>query len=194
MLNINKEGVLCKIAYGWGYDKYPPETTNLCNFFWRTLLSFIFVWPFIVLTRIFGWVVRIIGAPIALILWGYRPAGPDWRMLGDLSPLPFVPIRRWPKWKGTHSRFELVDILIVVGCFGTLCFLVYIVAYVFLWKWVFMGYIYNNSVGRISTWSVVGILTLAVIYSIIRKAEWWQMTTEYFRARKEKFCPIVTIK
>src|ERR1019366_1131032 len=98
MLTLNRQGVLCKIAFGWLIMfGPPPEKTNLCSFFWLFVFSLIIAWPFIIGARIFGWVFRIVGTPFAVVLFGYRPVGSSWRLLDDkCSDLPFVPIKNWP--------------------------------------------------------------------------------------------------
>jgi hypothetical protein len=197
VFTLNRQGVLCKIAFGWplGRDVYPKQT-NLCSFFWRLLASFFIVWPLIFITLTGGWVIRIAGAPIAFILFGYKPAGPDWRLLDEMEshgvPFPFTRIKRWPKVGGAH--FQLFWVLFAVF----FVWLISALAYGFVWKLliqeVFLRGIYSTTYGRTSFWSLVCLATFAIIYAIIKDKELWRMTKAGVAGIKEKYCPIVAIK
>ena len=198
MLTLNRHGVLCKIAYAWAIRFGPiPEKTNLCSFFWMVVFSLFLVWPLIIATRIFGWIFRIVGAPFALVLCGYRPVGPSWRLFGDNSELPFVPIKHWPKYKSKYAETHIMPIFVIAAP-PCILFLGYIAIYEFLWKSVilhgFVGNIYNNHVGRMSFWGVVGLIAAGSIYAVVKNTEVWQMTKAYVKARKKKYCPIIEIK
>ena len=100
MKNVNK-GIFFQIGYGWMSEYDRPYSTNMFRFFCAVAVGLFLFWPLIIVTRIFGWLVRLVFSPVA-IFFGYRPAGLDWRFSIDENRFfPFVPT----KWYPTYERF-----------------------------------------------------------------------------------------
>ncbi|TAK97129.1 hypothetical protein EPO05_00055 [Patescibacteria group bacterium] len=174
-MEINRNGLLYKIAYG--YFKNPPEQGNLCPFFWRTVFSFFIVWPIWMPIRL------TVGNILAFVLFGY------W-----LSPSACHAISWWPEIRGWRFNLGLLLLCsIPVTMIGVVIF------------WLITDWIpsaFNSTIrffisdeGRILL-SVVAtaaaIIFIIVKCSAIRKAEWWLVLKAYLKARKEKFCPLIT--
>ncbi len=174
-MEINRNGLLYKIAYG--YFKNLPEQGNLCPFFWRTIFSFFIVWPIWMPIRL------VLGNILAFVLFGY------W-----LTPSACRPINWWPEIKGW--RFSPCVILLWSMLVAILCVPVYFL----LADWIpnFLRYSANSfhTEGGQVFWCLVTfgmtLIVIGTICSAITKAEWWLVLKAYLKARKEKFCPLIT--
>ena len=199
-MTFKRNGALDRFTYGWfetpeSKKKAERKNVNICSLFWMTVASFFIVWPFIGITRFLGWVLRIVGAIPAIILFGYRPTGSSWRFVtpNQQNPLPFVPIKWWPGWEGDHIM-PIVPVM-VAAFVALVCYLVF---YVVIWQLIiqgfFVGVVFETAEGTVSFWSILTIAVLAVIYAIVRNTEPWQMFKGYAKALKERVCPIVTFE
>ncbi|MEK7147711.1 MAG: hypothetical protein AAB758_00265 [Patescibacteria group bacterium] len=136
---------------------------------------------------------RIVGFLPALILFGYRPAGPSWRELDvNCGPLPFVRIQHW--WKPFGFHFMPGAILFWMGVawsFGTILWL-------FIWHVIIQRFFMETVFGtKWGPW-VFGPLALAIVFLVLRmktrNTEEYQMVMGFVKAKKDRFCPTVEFK
>ncbi len=197
-MTFDRNGMLFKIAYNWNPDyrkvneSIKPHKTSICSLFWLTVFAVLAAWPFIIFGRIFGWVVRIVGFLPALILCGYRPAGPGWRCIEADNMFPFVPISWWPKRDGIN----IMPIFVVAFLFA-LIVLLYI-GYFILWeglvKLFFIGMVFGTTIGQWSFWILLVLSAFLGVYSAVRNTEGYQMTKAFLKAKKDRLCPFVEFK
>lgn len=197
-MNVNPDGALFKITYGWGKV---PNQTSVCLMFWRALLSLLIIWPWIFGTRLFGWIVRIVFAIPAFLLFGHRPAGPDWRFKDQLPSelgLPFVPIKWWPRTsKGIMIMPGVIILLIIVAAI-----IVWVVIYFFLYKFLygmvtrdfFGGIVFGTTAGLWIFSSFMALAFLFILYLYASDTEGWRLFKAFVRAKKNKVCPLVTFE
>ena len=188
-MTFKKDGRLHRVAYDWHPDwrKTRPERTSICKLFWLTVFAVFLAWPWIVISRIFGWIVRIVGAVPAFLLFGYVPEGQDWRFL-EQDSLPFRRIDSWPVWKG--MRIEPGKILLLIGASVLLAWALKILLFDALIMRFFVGTPLGN---------ILGVLIIIAslffwIRAVVKNTESWQLTKEFVRAKKNHFCPLVEFK
>jgi len=189
------DGTLYGIAYGWmpGVEGIKVNT-NICALFWMTAFAVFIAWPFIFSARSFGWAVRIIGAPFALLLFGYWPAGSDWRLDIDNSGsrLPFKPISKWPNFGGCHVM------PVVVIAVLTVVVLVVVVVYKLIFQLFFVDIVFASGTYTAVFLGVVAFMISACVVWIRRTTisdnEMWHMCSAYVKSRKEKYCMSVTFE
>ena len=198
---FRRDGFLFKLAYNWNIDwrtdKIEPQKTNILKIFLLVTFALVFAWPFIIISRVFGWVVRIVGFLPALILFGYRPLGPSWRFFeigSSENLLPFEPISRWPRF---GQRRFLPGVIIFFGYLGYELFKNYLKLFKSLP--VLLAGLFETTAGL---WflSVVSIfLTIFAVYLGVRNTERWRIMKIYIKAQKSKIpkipkIPIVEFK
>lgn len=199
-MSFSQEGFLCKVAYDWRGET-PPEKTNFCKFSGKVTSS-LFIACFMVITRVFGWPVRVIGAIPMLLLCGYRPAGPDWRFLeaddGPEALMPFEPIKRWAKSGKEHFEFVQNTAGVAAGLFwlSAVIFVVYLAIKWVAMKttWFFSSWVFGTTIGTTAFWLVFLVVALKILHSIFSKAEWWKMLTGYIEVARKGLCPEVVFK
>src|SRR5439155_13613131 len=100
---------------GWSHAHFrPPPTTNLCRLFWRSVISLIFVWPFMSLLALVGfWFAK-------------RPPLYYDECHHPLTAPALVPYRRWPRIAG----MRVYPIVIVSG----------ISLFQIPWNWAVVGW------------------------------------------------------
>lgn len=178
-------GALHRVAFNWlpSWRDEPPTKVTICRLFWLTVMALTIMWPLLVITRVIGWGVRIVGAIPALLLFGYRPAGPSWRFgPGDDGALPFEPIKRWPQVEGMHvmPAIPLIALAIVIGVCGGV--------------WTGLGKLVGPDY-RLIILGVAGAgVALLIVSQIYQKSESWMMLRAFLRSIKQRFCPIVEFK
>lgn len=190
-MDVKKNGLSYRLAYGW--TKKDPEAGNLCTFFWRSLFGLFVAWPAILLSISFGWVVRIIGAPIALIGFGCKPAGPSWRfnMVND-DLFPFERIERWPKLAGDIHIMPAVVALYLTCLVGVPWLLFIFIKHILIEVYrdprgaLAANIVFTFVAATVSAKTVMWFLTLK------RKPEWLRITHEFLRAKKNRLCPMIT--
>ncbi|MEK7604049.1 MAG: hypothetical protein AAB461_02935 [Patescibacteria group bacterium] len=193
---FRRDGFLFKLAYNWNIDwrtdKIEPQKTNILKIFLLVTFALVFAWPFIIISRVFGWVVRIVGFLPALILFGYRPLGPSWRFFeigSSENLLPFEPISRWPRF---GQRRFLPGVIIFFGYLGYELFKNYLKLFKSLP--VLLAGLFETTAGL---WflSVVSIfLTIFAVYLGVRNTERWRMAKEYIRTQKNRLLLTVEFK
>ncbi len=183
-MKFKKDGLIRRIAYNWlpsNRDKVITQVDG-CSLFWRTLAALIFVWPLIWLTLAGGWIIRIVGAPIAF-LFAMRPAGASWRIRTGVWPVPFEEIEGWPRF----DDIRLMPIAVVGVPLGIWFLTIKIYQGV---KFVFFTTVYGKAIFALL---VAGFLGL-ILHSILKKHEWWRLLLGFLKAKKERFCPVVTFE
>lgn len=197
-MELKKDGVLYGVAYGWTSSK--PLNTNLCQFFWRVVLSFFVVWPLFTLWKVVDYsLIRGVGSVIAFVFFGCRLT--SWKETvwyqrdRHVAPsLPFKQISWWPKYEGVNISLASIFtglLLIAMICF-VVCAMAYMLVYEGFYKLVFCGWLFANSTATTLTLSLIGLIVLAVVYSIVTKTEGWKMTSEFVKAKKQKVCPLIS--
>lgn len=191
---FRRDGFLFKLAYHWNVDwreasdKIKPQKTSILKLFLKVIFAVLCAWPFIVISRVLGWVIRIVGFLPALILFGYRPLGPSWRFLSATpgSPiLPFGPISWWPKFKQLYVMPGLIVFLFFAGYESSkgLIFLV--------------GQLFGTTTGLWSLAVIFFFFTFFAVYLGVRNTEHWQSFKAcirvYIKAAKNRI-PIVEFK
>ncbi len=167
-MEINKNGALYKLAY---FLEDPPEQVNLCQFFWRLVLMIIIVGPIcLVVEALFGFSVN-----------------------SNRFVVQWPKIRKFPLMPATVLP---VLALLYAVCVG-LCSLA---------TWARYGH-HNGNIFHapgvallLSIICTVLLLALAAsapfVYEKLDRAisntEALQVFRAYLKARKEKFCPIIT--
>ena len=192
-MTFKHNGALHRFAYNWDPDsrRAKPARTDGCRLFWRSLFALFLAWPCVIGGRIVGWIVRIVFAVPAFILFGARPAGPSWRFFDQEAPsLPFVPIKWWPRVKGLRILpggiilvAALLAVVVIAICLVVIT-TVHVTAVIF----------FTSRIGEV----VFGLLVLGgvygIVYAVYRNTEAWQVVRGFVKAKKEKFCPIVEFK
>lgn len=197
-MTFKRDGRLHRLAYNWNPDwrSAKPARTSICTLFWLTVLAVLVLWPLLVVTRVFGWVVRIIGFLPALVLFGCRPAGPSWRGLDMLqandSLLPFVQIKRWPKAFGYHLMPGVY--LLLVGVIFTIGVVVWMLATNLIIGWFFGKWVFGTKYGPWVFSTVMLTLILLVFRAKTKDTEEYRLVMGFVKAKKERFCPIVEFK
>lgn len=171
-MEINSNGRSYKsVSQFCGWEK-PPENMSLCKFFWMFVGVNFIAEPLIVIARI-----------IAFVFFGHRID----------EHFRFIPIRRWPKVCGTHVM-PIVVLLVAISV-GTIGYILYVLV---------SGTILmfhsglSNPVTHDALFVYFFIALFAVVFGAhpairaISRAEAWQIFAAYLKARKEKFCPIIT--
>ena len=188
---FRRDGFLFKLAYNWNADwrtagdKFQPSKIGILKFFGLIVWALI-AWLFIIVSRILGWVVRIVGCLPALILFGYRPLGSGWRFFESGILLPFAPISRWPKLGERH-----VMPILVAGSIYFLFFVGYGLSKSLI---LLVGYVYVTTTGLWPLSVVLFFLTFFVIYYFgIRNTERWQIFKSHVKAQKSRI-PTVEFK
>lgn len=170
-----------RIAYAFTKKEQLPKQTTLCSFFWRLVAMAIglALLNFMAWTVFFG-----IAIPLAFLVAGHKLAldGEDF----------FVPIKRWPKFRGHHiwpGAVLLIGAASTIVSFG-------------IWR---IGHLIPLLIAWLETnielpfvfWGtlVVMIPILTVIgFRKFTESSAGQLTRDYLRAKKEKVCPIIFIK
>lgn len=183
-----KGGLLHKVAFDWNtdYRKKPPMKTSSCKLFWLTVFGLFIAWPFIFITRVFGWVVRIVLALPVFIFFGYKPTGTSWRfgvvsdkyMSTFTDVFPFEPISWWPRIDGA-ILMPLPIFIIGYALYKAITKAIYYALvkpslYLFGWKGSLFGL----------------VLIIALIFAIraLRKTEFWGVAKDYYKSFSEKYC------
>src|SRR3989344_5672685 len=179
-MKFNRDGFLFRVVYGWKNKSDTPEKkhqTNICSLFWATVFAVLLAWPFIIITSIFWWVVRIVGAIPAMVLFGYKPTGYSWKS----HPLSFVPIEWWPKVTIYEKKWHVMPIVLILVLVTFLIGSFVVIVVVFVLRYVIVS-------------SVLVMILIIIIMKAPnpKKTEVWRMVTSFVKAKKEKVCPIVT--
>lgn len=178
-MEINKNGLLYKIAYGWS-PSFSPSQTNLCRFFWRVVFSLLVVWPLygiaILLVFLFINMFFLIG-----FFFGCHPTTKE----------PFAPYRKWPTIKG----YRILPVYLVL--FAAIAYWHQALWNALVWTWtkpvtgVWDAATLNINIG----FAVVGSVVLIglVSYGIYKfqDTDAAKLLKAYLKAKKEKMCPIV---
>ncbi len=206
-MRIKRKGCLCRVAFrnitSYRYDV--PETISICTLFWKfvsEILSLSIVYliliPFFAVLLL---LVKIVMSPLC-ILFGYRFVIStflnmvyynfllnknytiDVFGLSDSDPILFREIKSWPKIFGyrilpVYAFLVVGVVLIVVNTENILTPYGLSVLQSFTTRTVFVS-------AFVSILAVIGFKKLF-------KTEFWQLTKEFAKAKKEKVCPIIEI-
>ncbi len=174
-VKIRRGSFITQVAYLWVADNQIPHTTSLCVLFWR-------FW-FGVVT---GFVVSVFFICALAILFflgffmGQRPAIPKGDSQNARNDDLFRPYSRWPKFRG-HRVWPVVPLVTV--------FLIWIIVPSLSWMLV-LRFLFDLVV-------VVTAIALVIFVVIgankVRRTETWSLTKEWFKAKKQKVCPLVEI-
>lgn len=189
---FRRDGFLFKLAYNWNIDwrttgdKIKPQKTNILKLFLTVVFAVLCMWPLIVISRVFGWVVRIVGFLPALFLFGYRPFGSSWRFFESEYGLPFAPISWWPKLGNRHVIMPGVIIFFFFLGYELSKYLIFLV-----------GQELRTTAGPwyLSVVLIFIIFTIYFYFGVIN-TEKWQIVKIYMNAKKIKIpkMPIVEFK
>lgn len=169
-MKLKKTGLVARVAY-WDSVNC-PETANVCMLFLR------FVWGLLAITvlAVCGAVIWVIASAVGFF-FAYRF---DFR-----THEMFAPYKHWPKIR-RHNIQPWYVILVGLGIyyFGT-------TAKVVVWIGGKMASVATSPL----TYGIVGaIVAIVALFFIVKKAiesEIGRLARAYFRAKKEKICPIV---
>lgn len=177
-MELSKKGWLHKIAYGWYLDENKiPERTNLCRFFWRVLLSSLFVWPFVVIVGLVAFLFYFsIATPIGLSM-GYKPT-----LLSSETAGLFTPA----SWRSVTKRvWQIFGVALLIGAFSWL-----------VWSFSLNAFRFFSrpTKGRTTTLFIFAVIALVVAWHVWRRSEFFQLLKARVKAKKDKVCPIIEFK
>ncbi len=201
-MNLSKNSILYKIAYGYSdlfSGNYKQRSTNLCFLFWRVLFSLLFIWPIIILVvPILLAITWLVLTFIMFLFGGYAKfeRNFDDSETGNYGALvlTFEPISSWPEIMGT----KIWPLHIILSCF---CFTVC--------GWTILNIMRDWAALSANSFNLGFKIFLSMILSgfvvillglffknssKIKAGESYQLFREYFRAKKEKFCPIISFR
>jgi hypothetical protein len=115
-------------------------------------------------------------------------------MIEDSHPFPFVPVSWWPKWRRDGTNIMPIVLIGVVAIGVMLVFFCYVVLWLGLVKWFFVGMVFGTAIGQWSFWILLVLSALFGVYSAVRNTEGWQMTKAFLKAKKDRLCPFVEFK
>ncbi len=185
--------MLYSVAYG--YTSRKPLNTNLCQFFWRVVLSLLVVWPLLTLWKVVAYgLIRGVGSVIAFVLFGCRLT--SWKEVDfdDITTLDittlFKQISWWPKYEGVN--ISLATIFAGLLCIVVICLVGAFLVYFAIYRGLVCGVLFANSIAGTLTLSVIGLIVLAVVFSIVTKTEGRKVVKEFIKAKKQKVCPLIS--
>lgn len=197
-MKIKKDSLLFKIAYGHFFAERVPQKTSLCRLFWRIIISILLAWPIEIIVNCFLWIVGVfIFPPVATFIcfwFGFRP---DRRILW----LRFCKEEKF----SCMVRYQLPKIK---GCeifpvyFLTIGWIVYSFVHLISSNIQLPDTLFNQA-----TEMTAGIVIFASIvcmffglgflftntFITVKKSSFGQLFLGYFKAVKDKACPIVDI-
>jgi hypothetical protein len=199
-MKIRENGWLYRFTYHW-WNVPPLYNVSRCKFLWSFALAPV-SWLICPLLYVFvvtvGWIVRIVCALPALLLLGYRPTCSEmFYWFADENGnfvLPFVPIKRWPKWRGHHAYPVLVILILgALGLFGSIALACVLTVFQ-------MGSFLLTDWGVASTEKYAATLlcfavTLVLIArAVIRHTKTGRLLGEFVRTRTMWTCPDIEIE
>lgn len=185
---FRRDGFLFKLAYNWNIDwritdNSKPQKTNILKLFLTVVFAVLCMWPLVVISRVFGWVVRIVGFLPALFLFGYRPLGSSWRLFESERLFPFAPISWWPKLDNRHVMPGVIIFFFFLG-------------YKLSKNLIFLfGRELETTAGLWSLSAVLIFLIFTTYFGVIN-TERWQIVKTFIKTKKSKIpkMPIVEFK
>lgn len=195
-MTIKKEGVLFKLIYGpewfrdWAASDIDwfeaPEKTNVCCLFWRMILSIFLIYPLIIffgsITCACVLLVAAIVIPLFWLIgllfchWIYPDSNKDSNRL-----FKYKKIENWPLTFQGHQVYPISIIALLTILTGLVWSFV---------KWWDVWLVGFASLGFLA----LIIYFLPSKFAKIRNSEFWQLIKAYWKAKKEKVCPIVTFE
>jgi hypothetical protein len=125
-----RNGICRQLIYGWNpFMRDVYYRTSTCHLSLMLMMALFVGWPAFCLGRIFGYALRAVLALPVFLLFGYKPAGPSWRLFSDDTDkqpivLPFVPIQNWPRFRGIRLGLWIPALLLLLlACLSTVVYL-----------------------------------------------------------------------
>ncbi|HEY4511691.1 MAG TPA: hypothetical protein VJH55_02520 [Candidatus Paceibacterota bacterium] len=174
-MELDKSSWIFKVAYGLDEKYDRPQQVSLCLLFWRFWTHLLFWWPIgiVVMTTL------IVATSTVGFFFGYRPSTAKGEDFYVQYPLPRVfGLRLWP--------ISLITLI------ATAYYLPGITMRTV--EWVSSA---PKNINLSTFWWITGFLLCSFLTRMVWKflgTETWKMCKEYVKAKKQKVCPIVTIK
>jgi len=179
-MEIKKKSFFIRTAYMLARDEDVPESTSLCELFWRFIFMFFISIPFICVIGVivFGFLF-IIGLPFAA-----RPTILNGDDLGKM----LAHYERWPKIMG-HKVYPIWVIIIIFALinFSTTMEIIYGITKATILQgnfWIGVVIIIASIVAFIATCGTISRINNSGILEIFK---------EFLKAKKQKICPIIEI-
>ncbi len=167
-------GIVDRIAYAWSFEP-PPAKRSICPLFWRTVFALIFVWPFVPLGFVLGFI------------FAARPAIFE----SDRDEFGRKKSFRVYAWWPTLDGKEPLSPIIVVALFALAALVLggggWLIGkgVVFLWH---LGVILALAIGAVITGAGL------YFWPKIQESEPYRLTADYLKAKKAKVCPEVVFE
>jgi hypothetical protein len=191
-MTINMSGFIYKVAYGWSHAwRKPPEQTNLCGLFWRSVLATVLIWPFYGLCFVVGFLFAARPQVYYQEAWGRH----------TFNGALFTSYKRWPAIPLGDDRIPIYPgtvLILAAGLTG--------LGYIF-WQWPADALVVLTFVGVI-----LGLAALLIRFQAFEHLGHWldtkawahktadafdetaELAIEFVKAKKQRVCPIITIK
>ncbi len=174
MKELKRDSWVFKIAYG-NNPNSAPQSSNICNLFWRTTFMLFLGWP----------VILIIMVVLTIFTLGFSGKRLPFFKNDVTDGSNMVPIKYWPKIHGHRVLpFPIMLISFVI-------FLVYtVVTEVINFLSLFFGL---STVLNIAT-GVVFLGLFVFLANKARKTEYWLLLKSYTSSVKKNYCPVISIE
>jgi len=216
-MTLKKSSFVCKVAYPFTEDAKLPKITSVCKLFWRFLLMLITVYPImiaiVVIVVIVSSIIFWIGYVPFKFLKGERVSGIKgfgdycdkvvgnwddrnrWRPVDDKSDndeayFEWKNIDRWPRTK-QGERINFIDTILGALVVAFLVAILSFLYYVTLYNLELKGYDGHRSIAAaLGTLCALGVI-VALITLGYKKLSSGKLIRSWWKAKKEKVCPIV---
>ncbi len=168
-MTVKKDSWVYKVACLWAK---PPESTNLCRFFWRVVFSCA---GFPLVLAAAGAFICVLSPP--LFFFARRIDFSD-------GPSPSIPFKRWPAIRG-HRIYPVYLFVpaVVWVCLGLL---------VAAGRAVMDFFVFVEHLGLTAV--LLTCLFIILFWTLRSKGKdsaFWSLIKEYARAKKQKVCPMI---
>ena len=202
---ISKDGLLMWFCYPFTPVVERVGRHNACVIVWKMLWMIPF-WPLYLILKTFDiLIIRGVGSIFAFILFGFRPViSFRWVNIGRYDSYGterfpykiFVPIKKWPiKRSGLKPHLENLALAhVIVGVLYVAMFIVIFSACAFVLWYFFVVIVFGTSAGRITIGVIALAFTVLFSFSFLADLGFWNIISEYIKAKKERYCPIIEVK
>lgn len=169
-MTISRKGFVYRVAYPRWWSNHQPETISLCKLFWRFLMILFVAFPIMVVVNVF--------MAVMMFFIAYRVPN----FFTEYSDFTHRAYRNWPTIRG-HRVWPIS--LVPVG--------------LLIW-----GILKDPADMEFLGIVIVGIAAIVAVacgiifffmegIPAIRKSEMGQLVREYFKAKKQKICPLIRV-